>query len=329
MRRRAVMRCTVTGRALKRGAATWRAGAFRGLAAALSGVAGGAVVAIACAGCAQAPGPPAAPATPEHVFSITAAPTADSATVALWHMDEVGGLRLEDSGPLHLEAVYGRDTRPEFGRFNSARRFTISNDSFAYLAYTPDLDLGREWTIEAWINPDGFGLYEATVIAARWIGVANQQSWLLGLSGRHIMPTGATSQSPGLLTIIAGNAPVGVLLFAIQPESAGEPRTFFSTRPIETGRWTHVAVTDDGQVLRIYLDDRLDAQFANPEAIRRSDAPLAIGNLIDPSQLTEFEGSLRVNPSLATDPVYSFQGLMDEVRLSDTARNPARGASRR
>ena len=292
-----------------------------------AGLAAAALALVSATGCGHVPEPGLTTALPEGVFSTAVAPVNDSATVALWHMDEAGGLRLEDSGPRGLQAFYGRDTRPEFGRFRSGRRFTLSNDSFAYLPYDPALDLGREWTIEVWINPDGFGLYEATVIASRWIRAANQQSWFLGLSGRHLAPPSVPHLSPGQLTDIAGYAPVGALLFALQPENASEPRAYFSTTAIEAGRWTHVAITGDGQVLRIYLDGRLDAQFASPEGLRRSDAPLSIGNLVDPARLTQFEGSLRVESSLASDEAaYAFEGLMDEFRLSNTALVPARGA---
>jgi len=113
---------------------------------------------------------------------------------------------------------------------------------------------------------------------------------------------------------------VGKVMFAFQPEEAGSPRAYFSTRPVELGRWTHVAASYDGRVVRIYLNDQLDAQYASPGRVRESDAPLLIGNSFDPRWLTTFSGDLRVGPAGDATPYYAFIGMIDEVRISSQAR---------
>ena len=125
----------------------------RGLAAAVG--------LLALAGCAKSPGAPAA---------VTAAPgtPVDSATVALWRMDETGGTRAADSGPHRLDATAGQDTRTSFGRFRNARIFGKSLNSFLYVPPSPLLDLGPAFTIECWLSPNSFSTYEDMTIAARW-----------------------------------------------------------------------------------------------------------------------------------------------------------------
>ena len=70
----------------------------------------------------------------------------------------------------------------------------------------------------------------------------------------------------------------------------------------------------------IYLNDQLDAQYASPGRVRTSDAPLLIGNSLDPRWLTTFSGDLKVGPNADQTPYYAFVGLIDELRVSSRAR---------
>jgi len=67
------------------------------------------------------------------------APSPDSITVALWHLDEGSGAQLFDSGPFRLAAASGTDVRPDFGRVGGARRFQRTVDSFVYVPANPVL----------------------------------------------------------------------------------------------------------------------------------------------------------------------------------------------
>ncbi len=268
---------------------------------------------LALAGCAhrvREAGPRTAPTAPEP----------DSVTVALWHMDEAGGTRIGESGPFRLEATAGLDARSDFGRYRSARRFVRTVDSFVYVPYNPMFDSGHALTVEAWVYPVAFGQYEDTPIAARWTPQANERSWLFAIAGSDLRPPAATLPSPGYHYDLMLPREKGHLLFAYLPEEAGPPRAFFSAVPIELNRWTHVAATFDGAVVRFYIDGRLDSQYATAGRIRPSPAGIVIGNFFDPHWLTTFGGDLRLSQDADPNPYYAFEGLIDELRISSAAR---------
>jgi hypothetical protein len=246
---------------------------------------------------------------------------ADSVTVALWRFDETGGTRVPDAGPSRLDGTAGLESRTGFGRIGGARAFTQSLDSFVLIPPTPLFDLSSGgFTIEAWILMNDYAVYEATPIVARWTTFANEQSWLFGVAGYRRTKPASAHISPGLLNEVAGTARPGNLIFAFQPRGAGTIRTFPSTRSIEAGRWTHVAVTYDGQTVRLWVDGQMDAQYAEASPVRTSGAPLMIGNFFDSRWLGAFGGDLRVEQALDPVPYYAFDGMIDELRLSNVAR---------
>ena len=248
------------------------------------------------------------------------APEADRWTLALWHLDEATGLRGADAGPHGLSGTFGLDTRTTFGRFRNGRLFARSMNSFVYVPAAPLLDFGADWSIEVWVKPDDFSPVECGVIAARWSQSVNEQSWLLGLIGYNRSLIVGAPPLPGLFSNLLNAKVPGTVAFVFQPEAAGEPRVFVSTLPIERDRWTHIAITRDGAELRIFVDGRLDAQFATEEQVRPSEAALVIGNLIDPRWLTTAQGPLRVPNRDDLYPFYAFVGAIDELRLSTASR---------
>lgn len=272
-----------------------------------------ALVALAAAGTACAHHPEGA-----HGGRSVRGVEADSVTSGLWRMDESVGTRVADAGPFRLDGIAGVDTRTDFGRVGRARTFTASVNSFVLVPHSSVLEAGGAFTIEAWIDPGALGSYEDTPIAARWTPEALQTSWMLSLVGHNSPPP--TQPGPGdhLGLIQFGSA--GKLMFAFAPVEAGPLRAFFSNQTIDLDRWTHVAVTYDGQVVRFYLNGELDAQYASPGAVRTSDAPLIIGNYLDPRWLSAFSGDLKVDPSVDQNPYYAFVGLIDDLRISSVAR---------
>jgi len=243
----------------------------------------------------------------------------DSVTVAQWRFDEAAGTRCADAGPFRLDATAGPGTRSSYGRFASAREFTRVIDSFVYAPFNPTLDPPSGFTIEAWVMPRAFGQYEDTPIAARWTQEGNEQSWLLGIVGAKIKPPVARLPSPGYHDALVLGGRIGQVVFAFQPADASQPRAFTSSQRLVLERWTHVAVSFDGSVVRIFVDGRLDAQYATRGRIQASRAPLLIGNYFDPRRLTSFSGELRMEPG-DENPYYAFEGLIDELRISNAAR---------
>lgn len=273
------------------------------------------MVAVLNLGCVRAAGRPAA--------LTQAASGADSATVALWRFDETTGVRCADSGTLHLDGTAGQGTRVSYGRFAGAREFTRVMDSFVHVPYDPAMDRTGTLTVESWVYAQSYGDNDVTPIAARWTQEGSQQSWWFGIAGRRL-----SLGSPSVPLGPAGIGQTGQLVFAFQPDEAGPPRAFTSTQRLALQRWTHVAATLDGSVVRFFIDGRLDAQYATHGRIQASVAPLLVGNYFDTRQLTSFGGELRVN-SLGDDtPYYAFEGSIDELRLSSVARGefPGTGA---
>ena len=262
-------------------------------------------------GCAGQGSPPADPRT--------RATQVDSVTTTLWRLEETTGTRCADAGPFRLDLLIGPGTRGGYARIGGGREFTRVIDSFLFCPYNPVFDPTGGLTIDAWILPRAWGQYEDTPIAARWTQEGTQQSWLFAVVGQNMRPPLARLPSPGYHAGLVGAARAGQLLFAFQPADASRPRTFYSTSRLILDRWTHVAVSYDGSVVRFFVDGRLDAQYATLGRIQATRAPLLIGNYFDTRRLTAFSGELRLE-SGDDNPYYAFEGTLDELRISSTAR---------
>jgi hypothetical protein len=249
----------------------------------------------------------------------------DSVTVALWRMDETGGIQAADAGPSRLDAIAGPDTRTIFGRFRGARLFTRSSDSFLFVPYSSLLDSPAALSIEAWVAPNAYTPYEDSPIATRWSPTTAEHSWMFSIVGSNL-PARLRPEEFGIGTGPAWHqefvrgVKAGRLLFVFQPEAAGAPRVFSSLSVIELQRWTHVAVTFDGQVVRFFVNGQPDGIFATAGRIRASRAPLLVGNFFDPRFLTDFGGNLRQGSTTDAVPWYALDGGIDELRLSRAAR---------
>jgi hypothetical protein len=290
----------------------------------LSGCALTVALALA-AGCARqdprevrAPSPPPAPAIP---------PVADSVTVGLWRFDERAGNSITDSAPFRLTGTAGPDTRVDFGRYRNARLFPATPQSFVHVPYNPVMESPRGFTVELWLYLNDISRYEMSALAMRWSPIANEQSWYLGVAGQAVAT--ANQPSPGWFREVTIVSPPGRLVFAFRPESAAELQAFRSSTAVPTDRWVHVAASFDGEVVRLFLDGRLDTQVAVANGIIRSTAPLVVGNAIDPRRLTDFGGDLHQDPATAMLPFYALNGLVDELRLSNVARTSFESADLR
>lgn len=274
-----------------------------------------ALAGLALAACAkQSPQPSPAPR------AAAAAPAADSVTIALWRLDERGGTRVPDSGPFRLTGVAGPDTRSDFGRYAGGRLFTFNPQSWVHVPYNPVMESPRGFTVEAWLDLNSVGTWELTTIAARWSPVPNEQSWLFGVTGQNLHFPAAPEESPGTFRAVVRGTFGAHLVFAFQPDQAAAPIGWVSNAAVPVGRWTHVAATCDAEVVTLYINGRVDSQFAINSGIRRSPAPLVLGNVIDERRLTAFGGELRLDSAMLTTPWYALDGVLDEVRISNVPR---------
>jgi len=247
-------------------------------------------------------------------------PAADSVTVGLWRFDERAGIHAADASPFQLAGTFGQDTRLEFGRYHGARAFTATSQSWVFIPYNPVMESPRGFTVEAWVYLNDYSRFELSSIAMRWTPVPNEQSWLLGVVGSKLGPPTITTASPGWFDQEVATFNTGHILFAFRPELAAGTQSFASTATIPKQRWVHVAASVDGEVVRIFIDGRLDVQVAIANGIHRSTAPLVVGNAIDPRLLTEFGSDLRMDPNNLPLPYYALNGIVDELRLSNVAR---------
>lgn len=270
-----------------------------------------------------------APKTPRPPRIPAAAPLADSVTVGLWHFDERGGTHCTDASPFRNYGTAGPDARIEFGRYKSARGFVATSQSFVYVPYNPVMESPRGFTVEAWVYLNDYSRYELSSIAMRWTPTPNQQSWLLGVVGEKLPPATTTTPSPGTFSAEVVGIPSGRLIFAFSPELAAGTQSFSSTSTFPLRRWVHVAASVDGEVVRLYIDGRLDVQVAIANSIRRSDAPLVVGNVVDPRRLTDFGSELRQDPNNLPLPWYALNGIVDELRISNVARQTFESADLR
>jgi len=130
-------------------------------------------------------------------------------------------------------------------------------------------------TIEAWIKPDRVGVKQA--IVAQWRVSGNQRSFMLSLRD-------------------------GRLVFRLSPDGAySRVASVTSKRRIEAGRWHHVAATWDGEVMRVYIDGRIDPATARIARVFESSAGILLGRY---------------------ETGYFYTGLLDDVRIYARALSP-------
>jgi hypothetical protein len=273
---------------------------------------------IALAGCAHHDATSKNGFAPEPPRLAPEPPVADSVTVGLWHFDERSGPRVQDDSPFRLTGVAGPDAQVEFGRFKSARSFTATVQSFVVVPYNPVMESPRGFTVEAWIYLNDISTYELSAIAMRWSPTPSEQSWLLGVVGRNLAAT--SSPSPGWFSDVVAPFNTGHLVFAFRPETANSLQRFSSSATLPTNRWVHVAASVDGEIVKIFIDGRLDVQVVVSTGIKRSEAPLVIGNALDPRRLTDLSGELKQDLADNPLPWYALNGLVDELRISNVAR---------
>lgn len=277
-------------------------------------------LALTLAGCAPGPAATGSAPKPRRPETLTRAPEPDSITVGIWHLDETGGTLVADAGPFRLDGTAGLDTRTEFGRVRNARRFTSSIESFVFVPYSPAMEEGTGLTVEAWVQLQSLSAYEDTPIALRWTPQGDQQSWMFGVVGQRLNASTGVGTTAAWQRATFSNARRGQLMFVFQPGPASPAVGYTSNQVLTLGRWTHVGVTYDGNVVRFYLDGEPDAQYASHGSIRRSAAPLLIGNAFDPRGLSSFGGDLRADHVLDRSPYFAFDGAIDELRISSAAR---------
>lgn len=121
------------------------------------------------------------------------------------------------------------------GRYGGALGFLKEGDC-ASVADSPELRLTEEFTIEAWVRPDG-GIYEDPVVVRE-------------SGGEDIFGLGIGSTEEGYAEAFIGEG--------------GAAQTAVGGPEIREYEWVHLAATWDGQKIRLYVDGELaDTQAAS------------------------------------------------------------------
>ena len=146
---------------------------------------------------------------------------------------------------------------------------------------------GGQFTVEAWINPT-----EAS-----------------GFIWDHYGP-------PGVRLQIDGDEGQGLLYFTVSTEQHPAAGALVEGGAISPGMWQHVAGVYDGTAIRVFLNGVQMGSFPTTGLV--IDDPILEGSACQAVGNCPALGSLHT----MLDPLFLYQGLMDDFRIHDTALGP-------
>lgn len=194
--------------------------------------------------------------------------------VGAYSFNEEGGETIYDAAGGHDGSVYG--PRRVQGKFGRALNFVAEDPDAAVIPGSPDFALTEAFTVEAWVRPRILSSYAPIL-------------------------TKSDGPYEGIFELTAGGTEWGVPSAWIfthgysAKEADGE-----SELPAET--WTHLAMTYNGELLRLYVDGKLAGSQSSPPPIER-------------------EGELNVGIGSSTGT--AFDGKIDELRIYERALDAA------
>jgi hypothetical protein len=178
-------------------------------------------------------------------FGLVESPASASASegpVAAYPLDAGEGTSAEDPAGNHEGTIEGATwTR---GKYGQALSFDGKEDCLT-VSDSPDLQLSEEFTLEAWVKPEGSLSSEPLIFKEAKGG----PSYALGLGFSN-----------------AGKA-----------EGYAEGESIASPEALEPNVWTHLAYTYDGARMRLYLNDELVTDKYVGSETFASAGPLQIG----------------------------------------------------
>jgi hypothetical protein len=206
--------------------------------------------------------------------------------------DEPSGTVVADSSAWRNNGAARQATMtraPSQAGHGNAMRFDGVDDwvTVTDVAGSP-IDLSSAGTIEAWVNPTAFTGWETIMLKER--GTLNLSYGLYAHDGGtepggQSVPAGYIRQAPATSTADQGVRGLGAL-------------------PL--GAWTHVAMTWDGGVQRLYVNGTLVG----------TNEPVTVGGIV------QANGALRIGGNASFTGEF-FQGLIDDVRVYRTVRTAA------
>jgi len=177
--------------------------------------------------------------------------TPKAGPVAEWSFDEGKGTTAADLTGHGHTATISKATWTR-GRFGGGLKFD-GKTSCVSVAASSELDFNEEFTLEAWVRPEGLGLHSV---------IAQEDE------------SAAPGEDPFAYTLLSGDEEEeGPRIWVRHP---GGARGIAGGPPLSQGAWSHLAVTDDGAYLRFYVNGELtDTRPAVP--LTTGSGPLTIG----------------------------------------------------
>jgi len=210
-------------------------------------------------------------------------PTAvwDTHYKGIWHLNGVSGSVL-DSTSNNNDGTNNGATRGASGKINNAFDFDADQDDYVEVPDSSSLDITAAVTIEAWINsPEFKETYPGIACKWDWSATNPQRSYSLHLA--------LNDQA--------------FLLISDDGEYMAE---LLSDTVLATDTWYHLTEVFTGTKWIIYINGEWDCEEDYPASIYGGTAKFSIGASMQ-------------DGSVATDE--TFEGAIDEVRVSDTVRH--------
>jgi hypothetical protein len=204
--------------------------------------------------------------------------TPKSGPVAEYSFDEGTGTTAEDAtGHGHTATIEGAGWAR--GRYGSGLEFDGGEDCVK-VPVDEELQATEEFTVEAWVRPEGSGEEALPVISMLDEGSPGEEA-------------------PYAYQLLAGQDEVPKAWVRRGGESGF--RGVYGEEPLPERSWSQLTLTDDGSKLRLYVDGKLGVEERSTDV-----AP----------PLTEAEGPLEIGCGAFGA---HFRGRIDEVRIYDRA----------
>jgi hypothetical protein len=190
---------------------------------------------------------------------------------------------------------------PSYGG-NATSRNVYTHSAFSHAA---PLDIQKiapaQWTIEASVKPVAMGSGSQTIVGRDTI----------------FPPSWKNSAPPRLALEITKERRFAIGFYDV---SSRFHRAVAETLPVQANRWYHVAAASDGRFLKLYVCECVDNRGYQlcGEVQLPTTGSTALGKGSDEAEWTIGRGLDEGHPSASSQ----FQGLIDEVRISDIARKP-------
>jgi len=156
-------------------------------------------------------------------------------------------------------------------------------DSYISVEHNDALNLGKTWTIEAWVMQDD--LSGQNPIVRKGDDTESPSYWLYG-------------KTPDPIDESFSNVPSGGYQYGA---SSAEYNSLHSLNDVKNGKWYHIALVKSETQLKLFINGVLQVSENTDEQVFKSDQNLYFG------------------ARLSQNKVY-FYGLIDEIRFSYTTR---------